>query len=335
MAANLDLSFFARKRIVVTGASGYLAHSIVGLLSDEDCTIVRFSRSGKGSEFSGRAELVDMVGDYGRPEDVQAALADADLVFHLAAQTSVYKADFDPLADQKDNVSPVVALLHACERLRRPPGFVLAGTVTEAGIPDSIPVSEAGPDLPVSVYDLHKLIAELYVDYYARRGFVRGTTLRLPNIYGPGPKSSSAARGVLNLLMRRALAGEPLSIYGDGSAIRDYLFVADAARAFLAAASHPDTASSKHYVLGSGEGTSIVDAINLVADQAEAIIGKRPPVVHVESPPGLSPIEGRDFVADTGRFRAATGWRATVALKEGIARTLKLFASETAQAQGV
>ena len=319
----LDTSSFSHKRIVLTGAGGYVAHGIIQLLQGVECTIVRFTRTEKRPTTGERATFVDIIGDYTRAEDVDRAIQGADVVFHLAAQTSVYRADADPLQDQENNLRPVLALLQGCARNGVSADFLLAGTATEVGLPDAVVVSEAQADRPVSVYDLHKLIAEMYVAYFARVGVVCGTTLRLPNIYGPGPISGSADRGVLNLMMRRGLAGEPLTIYGQGEEIRDYLHVTDVARAFLLAASAMNNMNTKHYVLGSGHGSTVAQAIHLVADRVEVLTGLRPPVVHVDPPPGLSPIEKRSFVADASRFRADTGWEPSFSLTDGIDQSLQ------------
>jgi nucleoside-diphosphate-sugar epimerase len=142
-------------------------------------------------------------------------------------------------------------------------------------------------------------------------------------VYGPGPRSSSADRGVLNLMLRRALAGEALTVYGSGEHIRDYIYIEDVARAFLLAAANAERLEGRYFVLGSGRGYPIAEALNLVADRAALRTGQRVPVVHVDPPATLSPIEARNFVADTTAFRQATGWTAGVGLADGIDRTIE------------
>jgi nucleoside-diphosphate-sugar epimerase len=165
-------------------------------------------------------------------------------------------------------------------------------------------------------------MAERYLSYYVAQGVVRGATLRLANVYGPGPRSSSADRGVLNLMIRRALAGEALTIYGSGEHIRDYIYIEDVARAFLLAAINADHLGGRYVVIGSGSGHTIAEAVHLVADRAALHTGRRAPVVHVEPPATLSPIESRNFVADTTAFRQASNWTAAVTLTDGIDRTI-------------
>jgi nucleoside-diphosphate-sugar epimerase len=166
-------------------------------------------------------------------------------------------------------------------------------------------------------------MAEQYLRWYSEQGIVRGVALRLANIYGPGPRSSRDDRGILNLMIRRALTGEPLTVYGTGEQLRDYLYIEDAARAFLAAAAHSETLSGRHFVIGSGVGHAISDALEIVASRAEARTGKPVEVRRVPPPDTLSPIERRNFVADSRRFTSATGWQPRYSLSEGIDRTME------------
>jgi nucleoside-diphosphate-sugar epimerase len=185
-----------------------------------------------------------------------------------------------------------------------------------------LPVDENHPDYPVTIYDLHKLMAEGYLKHYTAQDVVRGAVLRLANVYGPGAKSSSADRGVLNLMIQKALKGETLTVYGDGNYMRDFVYVEDVAHAFLEAGAKIDGVNGQHFVIGSGQGHTIAEAVNLVAERVALKTGQRVPVIHVEPPAALSQIETRNFVADTTRFSYATGWKARVSLVEGIDRTI-------------
>jgi nucleoside-diphosphate-sugar epimerase len=251
-----------------------------------------------------------------------------DIVYHFAAQTSVYVAWQDPVEDMEANVLPLLRLLETCRRKAWKPIILFSGTATEIGLTSDWPVDESVNDDPVTIYDLHKLSAEKYLRHYVREGLVQGAILRLANVYGPGPKSSNADRGVLNLMMRKAIRGEPLTIYGTGHYMRDYIFVEDAAEAFVQAAIHIEKTNGRHFLLGSGQGHTLSAAINLVAERAELKTGRRAPIQHVEPPSGLSPIESRNFVANITRFASATGWCPRVKLGEGIDRTLDYFLSQ-------
>jgi len=314
------------KTILISGGAGYLASALVELLKNIDCHIIRMQRQGsRPAPVTGTARISDLAGDVRDPMVWERSLAGVDYIFHFAAQTSTYIANADPLADQSANVQPMLHMLETCRRQAQHPTVCFSSTVTVAGIPARLPVNESHPDHPRTIYDLHKLMAEQYLRWYSEQGLVGGVTLRLSNVYGPGPSSSRADRGILNQMIRRSLAGETLTIYGAGDQVRDYLYVEDAARAFLAAALHSEALNGKCYVIGSGQGHTIAEAIGLVADRAKAKTGIPVPVQHVAPPKDLSPIEERDFVADSGRFSRATGWQARHTLDQGIELTLEAF----------
>jgi UDP-glucose 4-epimerase len=322
--AGCNLDFFLNKKILITGGDGYLAGGLVTLLQDTDCSILRLSRRGAARVvLECSANIMAIPGDIREP-DLWAGLIDGvEVVFHLAAQTSTYIANADPLVDHEVNVLPMLRLLEACRQSSSSPTICFASTVTVAGIAESLPVDEEHPDHPLTVYDLHKQMAEQYLRWYAQQGLVRGVTLRLANIYGPGPRSSRNDRGILNQMIGRALSGEPLTVYGSGDQVRDYLYIEDAARAFLSAVAHGEALSGQTFVIGSGVGHSIVSALEMVAARATARIGKPVEVVHMTPPETLSPIEQRDFVANSSQFHKATGWLPQYSLGEGIDRTME------------
>lgn len=325
MSADL-IDSYSVKRLLITGGAGYLATNVVRFLKDTDCHILRLDRPGAVfPPVSGTARVDDLSGDVRDRAVWERALDSVDVVFHFAAQTSVYVANENPSADLDINVLPMLHLLETCRQMGWRPVVLFSGTVTEVGIPTRLPVDETHPDQPITVYDLHKWMAENYLKYYAREGVVRGAVLRLSNVYGPGPKSSSADRGVLNAMIRKALKGEMLTVYGKGDSLRDYIYVEDVAQAFLMAGAHAESVNSQHFVVGSGQGHTLAEAFNLVADRVALKTGQRVPVIHVEPPTPQSPIEARNFVADSRRFSQATGWRARYRLAEGIDRTAEAF----------
>ncbi|MDY0149587.1 MAG: NAD-dependent epimerase/dehydratase family protein [Kiritimatiellia bacterium] len=321
--------FWTDKRVLVTGGAGYLASSLVNLLKDRAASIVRLDRP--GAEFmplDGSARMENVVGDIRDPAFWQTRAGRVNILFHLAAQTSAARADADPEADKAVNLLPVLALIETCRRLMTPPVILLAGTATECGLTDHLPVDESVPDSPITAYDRHKLAAEQALEQAVREGILHATTLRLSNLYGPGPSSSSADRGILNRMMRRALAGEPLTIYGMDDYVRDYLYVEDAARAFLTAAEHIEDLSGSHFLIGSGTGTTICEAFDRVAERVALRTGRKVDVTRIDPPRPLPAIETRNYIADTARFAQQTGWRAEIDLKTGIDRTLAFYEGE-------
>jgi nucleoside-diphosphate-sugar epimerase len=324
---NSLLASYENRRVLITGGTGYIGSSLVRALQTVPCQVVLLVREGRsvapGPDTVANISIIS--GDIRACETWSRALEGVDYVFHLAAQTSAYIASEDPFVDLDINVLPVLHMLETCRERNLPAKIVFAGTVTEVGITLQTPVDESFADHPVTIYDIHKLTAEKYLQYYARQTATETVTLRLPNVYGPGPSSSHADRGVLNQMVRKALRGEALTVYGEGAFVRDYVFIDDVVRAFLVAGSKIDVLSGNYYVIGSGTGTRFVDAVNLVADRVTRQKGHRPSVVHITPPDTQLAIEERNFVANTARFSQSTGWAPQSSLLEGIDRTTEYF----------
>ena len=321
------ISALSGKRILITGGSGFIGRSIVDKLQVVNCHVSRLSRTTAPplDQLTGIASIQDLTGDVRDAGVWTRALEGIDIVIHLAGQTSANVAEHDPGTDWQANVAPMLYLLECCRHRQGEPLILFAGTATQAGIAGTLPVDEARSDHPITMYDLHKLMAEQYLKYFCEQGIVRGAVLRLANVYGPGPLSRAPDRGILNMMVRKALAGEPLTVYGSGRYLRDYVYVDDVALAFLAATMNAEKIHARHFVIGSGQGHLLVDAIQLVADRVALRTGRRVPVEHVDPSTPVPPIGCRDFVANITAFSDATGWAPRVTLQAGIDRTVEAF----------
>lgn len=313
------------KVIAVTGAAGFIGSRLVNRIAVDAGRIIRVAR-GVLPPIDGAttATVIDVIGDV-TDGAIWDQVAIADIVFHFAAATSESRAADSADAHFHSNVMPIRHLLAACERRRRRPIVVFAGTVTEAGIPSRLPVNEDERDDPVTPYDRHKLMAENDLKAASAQGAVCGATLRLSNVYGPGATGKKPDRHVLNRMIKAALSGETLTVFGTGEYVRDYVFVEDVADAFLRAAAHGEEINGRHFVVGSGRGVTIREAFELVAARVETLTGRRVPVVMADPPAALSDIQTRNFVADPSRFAAATGWHPSWSLSDGIDRTIEAF----------
>ncbi len=307
--------------VLITGGSGYIASRLLPLLAGAG-EIRVLSRREPRSPIAIRW----IEGHAGDAAALDRATRGVRTVFHLAAQTSVAVAKQDPQADYLANVTALMRVLDAVGRDGRPATVVLAGTVTQCGIPATDTLDERAPDLPITIYDSHKLEAERALEAASRSRVANGVTLRLANVYGPGARAGAADRGVLNRMIRLAWEGRPLSVYGDGAQLRDYTFIDDVAAAFAKAAARSADISGRHFVVGTGARRTLAEAAQTVARLASLKTGRAVAVQHIPVPPSSDPIDARSYVVDAAAFTAATGWRPGIDLETGIDRTLDWIA---------
>lgn len=310
---KLDLSFFKNKNILITGAGGYIGSSIAKVLAQIPCCLNLFTRE---------------KGDVRDKNIWKNLLKDVDIFFHLAGQTSLNFANNNPGADLNVNVIPVVNIIETCQKNNYSPIIIFAGTVTEVGMTGQVKTSENFQDKPISIYDINKLTAEKYLQYYSNQLGKKSVTLRLANIYGPGPKTK-ADRGIVNLMITKALAGDPITIYGNGNYTRDYIFIDDITNAFILAATNIEKTKGKFYVLGTGIGHTILEMVKVIQKSVYKMTGKNLEITFAPFPKGISEIEKRNFIADNSAFRSDTKWKPIVSLEEGIDKTVKYFLNKT------
>lgn len=313
----------ADRCVLITGSTGLIGSAVVRRLGTTGTTL----RLGRRTP--GPVDPNTVLGDVRDPRFWNRAMPGVDAVIHLAAQTSLRVAERHPAVDRAINVTALRHLLVAARKYRRRPVVLIAGTETQAGIPASIPLDERSPDRPVTVYDRNKLIAERLLKSAVRRGTVRGACLRFPTVYGPGPRERAADRGMVGTVVRQALAGTPLSVFGSGSWRRDFLYVDDAAEAFVAALQHVDAVDGRHFVVGTGVGVPVADLMHTVAAVVARHTGRPPvPVRQVAPPNGWRSIDERDIVLNARAFRAATGWRPHHDLAAGLADLVSFLHSQ-------
>jgi len=324
MNASRAASGYRGKTVVVTGAAGYIGTTILGLLRDVECHVRALVQPARVEAVSRELSALaprdtQVLGcDVRAVDDFGPWLAGADVVFHLAAQTSHYEANANPREDFAINVAPVLRLLEACRSLDPMPRVVFASSATVVGLPKALPVDERIACHPVTIYDVHKLCAEGYLSSFSVSHGVPGCALRLANVYGVGRAATKPDRGIMNLMAKRALAGDDLTVFGSGNWLRDYVHLSDVAEAFLAAGLADAAAiSGRAFNVCTGVGSKFVDVLGLIADEAERASGKRSRIVHVEKV--LSPIDERSYIGSHAALTEASGWMPRVSLQSGIA----------------
>jgi nucleoside-diphosphate-sugar epimerase len=306
-------------RVTVLGASGFVGTAVTAALSRRPWQVRAVARRaavvppGAAAEFDVRS--VDLT----RPGAVQDAVAGADAVVHLVLHESGWRGADEEPASERTNVRVLEEVIRARRDGSRPV-VVFAGSTSQVGPPPRVPIDGTEPDRPVTAYDRQKLAAEELLRAATAEGVLRGITLRLPTIFG----GSAGDRGVVATMTRRALEGQPLTVWADGAVQRDLLHVDDVAAAFVAALDHADVLAGGRYLLGTGTGVSLLELFGGIAQAVAGHTGRPPvPVVSVPPPPATAATDGHDMVVDASAFRSATGWRPRVPLREGLERTVR------------
>lgn len=333
---NEYVSSLTGKTILVTGAGGYLGTALLSSLYSIRCQIVALihERRCLAAPDETEATLTSRSADLSRSGVWLDVLREThpDVIVNLAAYEHRRDSQHAPDLDLAVNTATVLELLEACRVLELKPRIVQASSANIAGCPKSPLVDEDTPDQPLTLYAINKQAAERYLRYYAEAFNIPSVSLRFANIYGPLPARDAVleSRVVLNSIMHRALNGGPLYLYRNQACVRDFVYVDDAVRAICAVAASETITPGGKYVVGSGEGYSLNQIINGVAERVENS-GSVPVEVLIDTEAALAPIEWRKCIADYSRLRAATGWKPKVKLQTGIDTTLRAFSGGQSQ----
>lgn len=255
------------------------------------------------------------VSDMRDAESLNLLVREKDFIFHLAGQVSHGDSMRDPQLDLGVNCVSTINLVEACRRFNPEARLVYTSTRQVYGIANHLPVSEEHPTRPIDVNGINKLAAEYYHLLYHRVYGLRSTVLRLTNTYGPRQQIRNDRQSFIGIMIRQALKGEVLQVFGTGEQLRDFNYVDDVVQALLLAALH-EPCFGRVWNLGAPDHCSLLAFVELLADLCEA----RHQVVPF--PDDRKIIDIGDYYGDYSAFAEATGWKPQVDLKEGLRRTL-------------
>ncbi|MDP9405290.1 MAG: NAD-dependent epimerase/dehydratase family protein [Actinomycetota bacterium] len=307
-------------RVLVTGGAGFIGSTLTDrLLADgHEVTVVDNLSTGKLANLHAARRDPDLPLTFQRVDITSDALervvakARPHIVLHLAAQIDVRASVADPVHDAMVNVVGTVNLLEASRRhgVEKVVLTTSGGCIYGEPAVDELPVDEDYPGHPHSPYGASKRGVEEYLHTYAALYDLRWTSLALANVYGPRQDPGGEA-GVVSIFGGRMLAGEPVTIFGDGHQTRDFVFVDDVVHAFILAMERGDGLRCN---IGTGERTSVNELFAVLAD----VTGYTRPAQYAEPRPG----ELAHISLATGRAATALGWKPWTTLREGLTATV-------------
>ncbi len=205
-----------------------------------------------------------VIGEFSQPQDYVELLAGVDIVYHLISTTVPKTSNDNPVYDINSNLCSTVQLLEAvskCHTDKQPKIIYVSSGGTVYGTPEYLPLDEKHKTDPVCSYGVVKLAIEKYLHMYSRVKGLKYVVLRLSNPYGEYIRNDNL-QGIIPVCLQKILQGSTIEIWGDGSAVRDYLHVDDVVEALYGASFYQG--ERKLFNIGSGVGTSILELLDLM-----------------------------------------------------------------------
>jgi len=318
-------AFYRGRAVMITGGLGFigsnLARQLVSLGADVllvDSLLPDYG--GNLFNIDGIADRARVnIADIRQQTTMNYLVRDRDVIFNLAGQVSHIDSMRDPYTDLEINCRSQMTVLEACRNHNPRVKVVFAGTRQVYGRPESLPVTETHLVRPTDVNGINKAAGEYYHLVYNNVFGVRACSLRLTNIYGPRQLIKHNRQGFIAWFIRLAIEDRTISVYGDGSQLRDFVYVDDAADAFLRAGAS-DAVNGEVFNVGGDRPISHRELTSLLIQIAGS--GR---VEYVEWPPDKKAIDIGSFYADSTKYMRATGWTPTVSLADGLRRTIAFY----------
>jgi UDP-glucose 4-epimerase len=317
--------FYRGRRVMITGGLGFIGSNLARRLADlgADILLVDSLIPDYGGNLFNIAGVEDRVrvnvADVRQASTMNYLVRDREIIFNLAGQVSHIDSMRDPHTDLEINCTSQLTLLEACRRHNPRVKVVYASTRQIYGRPDFLPVTERHLVRPTDVNGINKAAGEYYHLVYNNVFGVRACALRLTNVYGPRQLLRHNRQGFIAWFIRLALEDKEIQVFGDGSQVRDFVYVDDAVEAFLLAGLC-DACDGEAFNVGGNEPIAHRDLVRRLIEIAGS--GR---YRFVEWPADKKLIDIGSFYADSSRFALATGWQPAVALSDGFARTLAYY----------
>ncbi|HEY9291091.1 MAG TPA: NAD-dependent epimerase/dehydratase family protein [Microlunatus sp.] len=305
-------------RIVVTGGSGFIGRAVVAelLRTSRPVTVVDrvpFAEVGKDIPGADRVQMV--LGDLKDPAVREAAIVpETGGIIHLAAMTYVLKSKEDPVGTFAENVTVTQHLLEAA-RINQVPRFVFASTNAVVGNVGTRTINTEMAIRPLAPYGATKAASEMLLSGYAGSYGMSTCALRFTNVYGPG---MSGKDSFVPRLMRAALTGGGVQIYGDGTQRRDLVYLGDIVGGLLSALDSDYVGTT---IVGGGESLTVLKMV----EEARRVTGAPIPAEHIDPPAGEMPA----VIVELADSETTIGYRPTVRFGDGLVETWNYFRETT------
>lgn len=297
-------------RCLVLGGSGFIGSHLVELLVEEGFQVRVFGRGAIPKPLGGSSRVEFSAGDFRDVQTLAKAVRGCDFVYHLVATTVPASSNRDMVLDLESNLISSLRLLEICARGGVQQVLFSSSGGTIYGRTDNVPILESHSTEPRSSYGVVKLAIEKYLELFRTQHGLDYTVLRISNCYGPR-LPTKGEQGAVGAFLDRLRRGEPITLWGDGSVTRDYVFVSDVARAFRAALGQKSP--FRVFNIGTSVGTSLLALVEMM----ERATGCRAHIVKQQARDIDVPVN----ILDATRAREYLSWEATTSLEEGLVKT--------------
>jgi nucleoside-diphosphate-sugar epimerase len=310
--------FYTGRRVLVAGADGFIGFNMILRLRELGAQISLISRNKQPRAACHTCAQI-FYGDLREKEMVKQAIKGQDIVFDLAGASGSVTSNQDPFRHLEEECSPHLNLFQTCAEEVHPPVTIFCSTRLVYGRPSYLPIDELHPLAPRTIYAVHKITLENYLQVFGKIYKLPFIIMRLSNPYGPYQPSKTKNYGIINLFLKSAASSEPIHIFGDGAQKRDYVFIDDVITTFLLLARNKEC-YGRVFNYGGTESVSIAEAVNLLQELVSNLV-----VEHKPWPKDYQQVETGDYCTDLAKINQYISLPSQTSLREGFIKTLEYY----------
>ena len=319
------VNYFKNKNILITGGLGFLGSSLAHKLNEYNANVTVIDNLNPlyGGNIFNVETIMDnikiIINDIRNTEVLIPLIESADIIYHLAAQVSYIDSLSIPYEDLDLNAKSTLNILECCRKYNSKARILFPSSRMIYGKVDQGLVKESGPANPLSLYGIHKLASEKYLLMYYNNFGIPSTILRLTNPYGPRQQIKHNKYSLIGWFIRQAMEGKTIQIFGEGTQLRDYIYIDDIVNAMLKC-TEADDAIGETINIGSGKSTRFCDMVKTVIDCV-----KNGNIEFVPWPDNYEKVETGDIAVDVSKLKNITSWQPAISLGEGVKRTFEYY----------
>ncbi len=307
-----------QSKVLILGANGFIGRNLVQFLLSMDLDVTVLLRS--TSDFSYFNSCRIIYGELNNRELCQSIVKNQSIIFNFIGGSSAVESNNKPIESLHKECEPQLSILDACVKTNSKPLIVYTSSRLVYGVPQYLPVDEMHILRPDSLYAIHKVVVERYLDFYQRHYQIPYLNLRIANPYGAG-QAPGKKHGIINQFMMNSIQNNTITLFDQCDVLRDYIYIEDLLSIMIKLANNEKTWSST-YNIGCGSGISLLEAAKTICDLTGNQVIKI-----VKTPDEYRDIETGGYISAITKLKNNIGDFQFILFSNGIKKSLPYYQS--------
>ena len=321
---NISNKYFEGKKILVTGGNGYIGSQLIKCLLKYKCKILIITKNKKIKKKNTK-NIQYIFLNIQRESSWGKIIKLSDTIIHLSWNNSLLYADNNPEKSLEEAINPIKYMINMSKKFSIKTKFIFTSTASVYGMNTKNSFSENRKVQPITQYDKNKSLAESLLKKAHSKKVIEAICLRLSNVYGPSNAlPTSKSRDVFNKMVRTAAKEKKITLYGNGSYLRDFIFIDDVVSAIIHSIVKKTTKNTI-FNIGFGKSYTIKEFFEMTSQIIKKRDNKVIKISYIKWPEGSKDIDKRNFKCSINLFKKEASWKPKINLYNGIKKLIDSY----------